>query len=104
QHTGKRVELPRRCHHVGIRTGKNFRHQPEPGDQPATVSYFPFEAAAALSMTRLTSVPLPVPRSCAAEPRLAAISRYPILPRIPKVLPGTLAAERVRRPLSPRLP
>src|SRR2546426_6671702 len=70
--TGKRVELPRRCHHVGIRTGKKFRHQPEPGDQPATaseVSYFPFEAAAALSMTRLTSVPLPVPRSCAAEDR-----------------------------------
>src|SRR5207248_10918140 len=34
--TGKRVELPRRCHHVGIRTGKKFRHQPEPGDQPAS--------------------------------------------------------------------
>src|SRR5437870_13667528 len=93
--TGKRVELPRRCHHVGIRTGKNFRHQPEPGDQPATaseVSYFPFEAAAALSMTRLTSVPLLVPRSCAAEPRLAAFSRYALLPSIATTLPATRRA------------
>src|SRR2546427_4617806 len=82
-------EMPSR---VGIRTGKKFRHQPEPGDQPATasqVSYLPLEAAAAPSTTRFTSVPLPVPRSCAAEPRLAAISRYPMLPRIPKTDPGT---------------
>src|SRR5947208_17147554 len=90
--TGKSVELARRCHHEGIMTGKKFRHQPEPGDQPATasqVSYLPFQASAAPSTTRFTSVPLQVPRSCAAEARLAAISRYPMLPRIPKTDPGT---------------
>jgi hypothetical protein len=48
--------------------------------------YFP--AAAAPPSTMFTSVPLPTPSSWAAAPRLAAISRYPMLPRIPKTSPG----------------
>ena len=48
--------------------------------------YFP--AAAAPPSTMFTSVPLPTPSNWAAAPRLAAISRYPMLPRMPKISPG----------------
>jgi|SRR5580704_3947052 len=49
-------------------------------------------AAAAPSITILTSLPLPDPINCAAAARLAAISRYPMLPRMPNTSLGMPSA------------
>src|SRR5579883_2778835 len=49
-------------------------------------------AAAAPPRTTFTSAPLPTPSNCAAAVRFAAISRNPMLPRIPNTSPGAPCA------------
>ena len=54
--------------------------------------YAPLPAAAASPRMMVTSLPLPAPVNWAAAPRLAAISRKPMLPRMPTTSPGAPSA------------
>src|ERR1017187_10833810 len=54
--------------------------------------YTPLLVAAASSKITFTSVPLPDAMSWEAEPRLVAISKYPMLPGIAKTSPGAPSA------------
>src|SRR5205807_8010187 len=68
--------------------GRNGALRPPQAEELIRAPYAPFPAAAASPRTMFTSVPLPTPSTCAAAPRLAAISRKPMLPRIPNTSPG----------------
>src|SRR6266550_8167161 len=65
-----------------------LRPPPPQGSLKSALRYWPLDAATEPSSAILTSLPLPTPTICAADPRFAAISRYPMLPRIPKTSPG----------------
>src|SRR6266853_1048666 len=58
------------------------------GGSGGSYTQAPLPAAAASPSTMFTSLPFPAAASCAAAPRLAEISRKPMLPSMPKTSPG----------------